>query len=130
MRDYHCETKPQIKPIPNLNTCEQAVALALYADYRAPARAADAAEARRLQAAFAARVRGMHARYEHGTLFQGDAAPGCLADGAPSADRCATCARVYCLLKPPLSKCCACVQHAHGTQYQRCSRVRRAWSSA
>ena len=70
---------------------KQAVALALYGDYRAPARAADAAEARRLQAAFAVRVRSMHARYEHGTLFQGDAAPGALpsADGASAADGCA-----------------------------------------
>ena len=72
----------------------QAVALALYGDYRAPSRAADAAEARRLQAAFAARVRGMHARYEHGTLFQGEAAPGCIADGTSAADGCATYKRI------------------------------------
>ncbi|KAK9837270.1 hypothetical protein WJX81_002658 [Elliptochloris bilobata] len=58
----------------------QVLALALYADYRAPARAADAAEARRLQAAFAARVRSMHARFEEGALFQGASAPGAALD--------------------------------------------------
>ena len=117
---------------------EQAVALALYADYRAPAYAANAAEARRLQAAFAARVRGMHARYEHGTLFQGEAAPGCIADAASAADGCAaqkelvmfygcvTCMRVCCLLAPPdvLRTCAARSRHtstmtAHVVSSQR-----------
>ena len=117
---------------------EQAVALALYADYRAPACAADAAEARRLQAAFAARVRGMHARYEHGTLFQGEAAPGCIADAASAADGCAaqkdllmfyecvTCTRLCFLLAPPdvLRTCAAWSRHtstmtAHVVSSQR-----------
>ena len=67
--------------------CMQALALALYSDYRAPARAADAAEGRRLQAAFSAKVRSVQSRFEEGALIQAVTADGAgaAADGGADA---------------------------------------------